>query len=66
MKQGKELLEIHVFPIFNNFTKWQIFVTLFSCDTCFFVVLIYVLFIRQGRIINQTKIEHLRVYYTLA
>lgn len=63
-KGVKELLEIHrlFFSILISLTTCWIFVTLFCGDTCFFIELMDVLFIREGRIINHTKIEHLRVY----
>ena len=54
-----------VFPFYLTLLS-QIPVVWLSCDICFFTVLIYVLFIRECKVINQIKTEHLLVHDTLA
>ena len=53
------------FPFYLTLLS-QISVAWFSWDICFFTVLIYVFFIREYRIINQIKTQHLIVHDTLA
>lgn len=59
VEAGESLQEINILPLPHDLAKSWIFVTLFPCDVCFLILVIYMFFMGDCGIIHLATLEHL-------